>query len=129
MCDSRNGYIPYTDWHVLRITTRIPYREFKPEWGKRAPCPACGRGAYYGLAFRLSDIVLPEHPNTFFGPEIERTNSYDVYLTENVAQLLKAEGVKGGLLTRLLADDEARLVQEGTPADQRKVKNRRIYLT
>jgi hypothetical protein len=50
-------------------------------------------------------------------------------LTEGVAQMLKAERVKGGLLMRLLEDDEARLVLEGTPAAQRKVKNRRIYLT
>jgi hypothetical protein len=43
--------------------------------------------------------------------------------------MLKAAGVKGGLLIRLLEDDEARLVLEGTPASERKVKNRRIHLT
>ncbi|HEY3391747.1 MAG TPA: hypothetical protein VGK58_03510 [Lacipirellulaceae bacterium] len=120
--------IPYTDWYVFRVTTRVPYREFKPE-RKKAPCATCGRGAYYGNPFRVGDIAVPDHPNTFFAPDVERTNCYDVYLTESVAQTLKSEGVKGGLLMRLLEDDEARLVQKGTPAAQRMVKNRRVYLT
>ncbi len=120
--------VPYTDWHVLRVTTRVPYRAFTPK-REKPPCKMCGRGAYYGSAFALSDIALPEQPNTFFGPEAERTNSYDVYLTESVAEMLKAEGVKGGLLIRLLSDDEAQVMRQGTPAAQRKIKNQRIYLT
>jgi hypothetical protein len=121
--------VPNTDWHLLRATTRVPYRDFKPEWEKKSPCATCGRGAYYGTVLRIEDIAVPEHPNTFFAPEVERTNGYDVFLAEDAALMLKAERVKGGLLMRLLEDDEARLVLEGTPAAQRKVKNRRIYLT
>jgi hypothetical protein len=122
--------IPYTDWHAFRVTTKVPYREFRPEWEKRSPCATCGRGAYYGTALRVGDIAVPELPNTFFGPDVERANCYgDVYVTETVAQTLKTGGVKGGLLSRLLDDDEARLVLEGGPAAQRKVKNRRVYLT
>lgn len=120
--------VPYTDWHMLRATTRVSYRAFTPK-REKPPCRTCGRGAYYGGAFTLSDIALPEHSNTFFGPELERTNAYDIYLTESVAEMLKAEGVKGGVLMRLLSDDEARVIREGTPTAQRKIKNQRIYLT
>ena len=120
--------VPYTEWHVFRITTRVPYQDFKPN-REKAPCKTCGRGAYYGSAFALREIALPDHPNTFFAPDAERTNAYDVYLTESVAQMLKTSGVKGGSLSRLLDDDEVRLLREDTPAARRKVKNREIYLT
>ena len=107
---------------------RVPYRDFTPE-REKPPCPTCKRGAYYGLAWRLRDITLPEHPNALFAPDVERTNGYDVYLTEEVAQMLKSNSVKGGLLTRLLNDEEACLLQENTPAARRKVKNQHIFLT
>jgi hypothetical protein len=120
--------VPYSDWHVLRVTTRVPYLDFHAE-RPEPPCTTCGRGAYYGTAFTRRDIALPEHDNTFFGPEQERTNAYDVYCTQCVAHMLKSSGVKGGVLKRLLTDEEARLVREGTPATQRKVKHQRIDLT
>ena len=50
-------------------------------------------------------------------------------MTESVAQMLKSSGVKGGSLTRLLNDEEYRLICEGTPAARRKVKNQQLYLT
>jgi hypothetical protein len=122
--------VPYTDWHALRVTHRVAYRDFTPEWDKRrGPCATCGRGAYYGIAQRLRDIAVPEQGNTLFGPEVERTNAYDVFLTEDVARMLKSSGVKGGLLIRLLDDEEYRLFCEGTPAARRKLKDYRIYLT
>jgi hypothetical protein len=120
--------VPYTEWHVLRVTTRVPYRDFTPERTK-PQCKTCGRGAYYGIASALSHIAVPEHDNTLFAPELERTNGYDVYLTQNVTELLKSSGVKGGLLTRLLDDEEYRLSCEGTPAARRKIKNLNVFLT
>jgi hypothetical protein len=120
--------VPYTEWHALRVTHRVAYRDFRPE-RQKPPCSTCGRGAYYGIAQRLRDIVLPARDNTFFGPEVERTNAYDVFLTEDVARMLKSSGVKGGLLLRLLDDEEFRLFCEGTPAARRKLKDLRIYLT
>jgi hypothetical protein len=121
-------HVRYTEWHVLRVTAKVPYREFTPK-REKSPCPTCGRGAYYGMAWRLRDIAVPEHPNTFFAPDLDRTNGPDVYLTEEVAQMLKSNGVKGGLLTRLVNDEEARLLETATRVAQRKVKNRHIYLT
>jgi hypothetical protein len=122
--------VPYTDWHALRVTHRVPYRDFQPEWDKhRGPCATCGRGAYYGVALALRHIAVPDRDNTFFAPELERTNAYDVFLTEDVARMLKSSGVKGGLLIRLLDDEEYRLSCEGTPAARRKLKDYHIYLT
>jgi hypothetical protein len=72
---------------------------------------------------------VPEYDNTFFAPEVERTNVYDVYLTENVARMLKSEGVKGGLLTRLFDDEEDRILREGTASARRNVKDQHIFLT
>jgi len=121
--------VPYTDWHALRVTHRVAYRDFTPEWERKAPCTTCGRGAYYGVAQALRHIAVPIRDNTFFAPELERTNAYDVFMTEDVARMLKSSGVKGGLLIRLLDDEEFRLFCEGTPAARRKLKDFRIYLT
>ncbi len=120
--------VPYTEWHVFRVARRVAYMDFTPKREKQ-PCKTCGRGAYYGIASRLREIAVPDEDNTFFAPDVERTNSYDVYLTESVARLFKSEGVKGGLLTRLLDDDEYRVLCEGTPAARRKLKDQHIYLT
>jgi hypothetical protein len=120
--------IPYTEWHVLRVTKRVPYKDFSPQITKPF-CKSCGRGAYYGIANRLRDMAVPPEDNTFFGPELEGTNRYDVFLTESVTRMFKSEGVKGGQLSRLLDDDEFRLLHEGTPAARRKVKDQHIYLT
>jgi len=120
--------VPYTEWHVLRVTCRVVYKDFAPK-REKPPCKSCGRGAYYGIANALSHIAVPASDNTLFAPELERTNGYDVYLTESVARMMKSEGVKGGLMTRLLDDDEYRVLREGTPAARRKLKDQRIYLT
>lgn len=120
--------IPYTEWHVLRVTTKVAYRDFKPK-REEPPCETCGRGVYYGIAGALRHISVPRHSRTFFAPEVERDQSYDVYMTENVAFMLKAEGVKGGLLERLLDDEEYRPFCEGTPAARRKLKRIQIFLS
>ena len=120
--------IPYTEWHVLRITNRVAYKVFIPK-REEPPCKTCGRGAYYGIASTLRDIAVPDHENTFFTPAVERINGYDVYVTESVAHMLKAEGVKGGRLERLMDDDEYRLFCEGTPAARRKLKGIQIFLS
>ena len=120
--------VPHADWHVLRVTHRVAYRDFKPQ-REKPPCPECGRGAYFGIAQALRQIAVPSRQNTFFAPELERTNAFDVYLTEDVARMLKSSGVKGAMLSRLLDDEEYRLFCEGTPAARRKLKDYRIFLT
>ena len=56
-------------------------------------------------------------------------SNLDPKVTEDVARMLKSSGVKGGLLKRLLDDEEYRLSCEGTPAARRKLKDYHIYLT
>lgn len=120
--------IPYTDWHVLGVTCRVAYKDFVPK-REKPPCKTCGRGAYYGVASLLRHIAVPDHDNTFFAPELERTNAYDVYLTESVARMLKSEGVKGGSLTRLLDDAEDHALREGTASERKMLKDRQFFLT
>ena len=120
--------IPYTDWHVLRVTTKVPFKDFKPE-REKPPCKECGRGAYYGIAETSDQIAVPEHENSLFTPEIERGQGFDVYMTERVAHLLKEKGVRGGSLIRLMNEEEHRLMRKGTPAARRKVKDLQIWLT
>lgn len=120
--------IPYTEWHVIRITTRVPYKDFTPKRDKQ-PCKTCGRGAYYGGAHTLKEIALPDHQNTLFAPELERTNAYDIFMTESVANMLKSSKAKGGLLDRLLTDEEYQVAMHGSAAAKRKLKDLRIYLT
>ncbi len=119
--------IPYTDWHVLRVTSKVAFKDFVPK-REDPPCKVCGRGAYYGIAEALRQIAVPKHHNTFFTPQIERGQGQDIYMTEKVALMLKANGVKGGSLSRLLDDKEYRLYREGTVAARRKIKGLQIYL-
>lgn len=120
--------IPYTEWHVVRVTTRVLFKDFKPE-REKPPCRKCGRGAWYGIPEALRHIAVPKHDNTLFAPAVEATNGYEVYMTDTAVQMLKANRAKGVHLTRLLDDDEYRLMCEGTPAARGKIKNWEIHLT
>ncbi len=73
--------IPYTDWHVLRVTAIVPYKKFKPTYdGPSFPaCKVCGYHPYYGLVEALHQIGLPSQDNTFFTPEYERPQGQDVF--------------------------------------------------
>jgi hypothetical protein len=119
--------IPHTDWHVMRITKEVPFKEFTPNYEKAA-CKICGYRAYYGVAQALSEISMPDEENAFFTPDLERPQGQDVYLTEQVALMLKANGAKGATLSRLLDNQEYKLLCENTPEAARKIKNRHIYL-
>jgi hypothetical protein len=120
--------IPSTDWHVLRITRTVPFKKFKPKYDPTWPaCKACGGRPYYGIAEALQQIGVPTEDNTFFTPELERAGQ-DIYLTEKVALMLKANHAKGASLDRLLDDDEYKLACLDTAAARRKIKNRTIYL-
>jgi hypothetical protein len=120
--------IPYSDWHVLRISRKVAFKDFTPKRDK-PPCSTCGRGAYYRIAESLDQISVPDEKNTFFTPEIERSQGQDIYLTEDVAQMLKSEGAVGASLHRLLDSEEYKLAIQGTPAARKKIKNRYIWLS
>jgi hypothetical protein len=119
--------IPSTDWHVLRITRTVPFKKFKPRYDEPG-CKLCGYRAYYGIADALRQIAVPAEDNTFFTPKFERPQGQDIYLTEQVALMLKANRAKGAALDRLLDDDEYKLACADTPAAQRKIKHRSICL-
>ena len=119
--------IPQTNWHVLRVTTTVPYKQFKPKYDG-PPCKSCGYRPYYGLAEGLHQIGVPSATNTFFAPKYERPQDQDVYLTEDLALMLKANRVKGALLTRLLTKDEYELASDDKPSERGKVKGQFIFL-
>jgi hypothetical protein len=119
--------IPHTDWHVLRVTAKVPFKKFKPNYCDAA-CKACGYRAYFGVAEALHQIAVPSGENTFFTPEFERPQGQDIYLTEKVALMLKSNRAKGAKLDRLLEEDEYKLASADTPAASRKIKHRYIFL-
>jgi hypothetical protein len=119
--------IPHTDWHALRITTKVRYKKFKPDREAGPPCRKCGWDAYSGLAEALSQIEVPRHENTFFTPVLERGDGQDVFLTEKVARMLKSEGARGASMHRLLSDEEYQWHLEDTPASRRKIQERVIW--
>lgn len=117
-----------TDWHVLRITSTVPFKKFKPTYDKLLPgCKVCGYRPYYGVADALHQLGVPSKANTFFTPEFERPQGQDIYLTEDVALMLKANLVKGAELHRVLSEDEDKLART-SPEARRKIKNRFIFL-
>jgi len=122
--------IPQTDWHVLRVTTTVRFRKFKPKYdGPSFPaCKVCGYRPYYGVVEALHQIELPNHDNTFFTPEYERPQGQDVFLTEKVALMLKGNRARGAELHRLLTEEECKWAEEDTPQARRKIKDRFIFL-
>jgi hypothetical protein len=80
------------------------------------------------VAQALSQIAVPDEENTFFTPELERPQGQDVYLTEKVALMLKANGAKGAQLHRVLNDEEYQLFCTGSAAAKRKIKERVLHL-
>ena len=95
---------------------------------ERGACKVCGYRAYYGLVEALHQVGLPAGDNTFFTPEYERPQGQDVFLTEKVALLLKANRAKGAVLERLLNDEEYELSCADMPAGRRRIKHRSITL-
>jgi hypothetical protein len=120
--------LPGTEWHVLRVTATVPFKKFKPVHDKLLPrCKICGYWPYYGVADALHQIGLPPEDNTFFTPDLERPQGQDVYLTERVALMLKANRAKGAELHRLLTEAEYKSACTG-PEARRKIKHRIIFL-
>jgi len=122
--------LPQTKWHVLRVTATVPFKKFKPKYdGPAFPaCKVCGYRPYYGLVEGLHQIDLPKHDNTFFTPEYERPQGQDVFLTQKVALMLKANRARGAGLRRLLSEEECKWAQEDTPQARRKIRGRFIFL-
>jgi hypothetical protein len=98
-------------WHALRATVRVDSDPGVFRYEKRK-CKVCSNpvdgGGSHGL---LSEIEPPPTPNTFFthkkrclareGPD------RDLFCTEDVAVLLREQGIHKGSFHRLWTDEEA----------------------
>jgi hypothetical protein len=119
--------IPETEWHALRITKQVPVQKFTPNFDGPA-CKACGYRPFYGIVEAASQIAPPDDDNTFFTPALERPQSQDVFLTEKVAQMLKANRAHGAEFSRLLDDNEYKLLRADGPQAARTLRGRTINL-
>lgn len=98
--------VPGAPWHVVNMTERV--------WTDAAcltpsgfKCEVCGRvKEVIGSVMRMSSIAIPDSPGTFFAPKIDRAGSTngerDVFITEDIYQCLKAEGINGACFRRLM---------------------------
>ncbi len=94
------------EWHVLRITNR---RHFVPEIYRTEgkPCPICHRVRQYGSVRFEREIDLPTETLTFFSTDKPRgQGGYDIFVTAKLRDVLLESGAKGGVLHRLLNDEE-----------------------
>lgn len=108
-------------WHAMKVTERVDCDESVIQ--SIAPfCPECGRPDRAPGAFtQLKQLSIPKRQNTFFTTKkgwAKPFSSRYIHLTEDVAQLLKAAGIKGGWCVRLLTDEEVRIA--GDKAKQGK---------
>jgi hypothetical protein len=105
-----------TGWHAFRVSLFV---ESSEEVIKTTgpQCPECGRPEEsWGVHQRLSDLSLPLDSNTFFttkscwpsAPFLDR----EMFLTEDVMELITDAGITGGYCYRLWTEDEARKYDE-----------------
>lgn len=96
-------------WHALRVTERVECDESVME--QIGPfCRECGRAERVPGAFtKLEELSLPSRPRVIFTtkkgwpkPFRDRTT----FLTEDVVELLKGAGIKGGWCHRLWTSNE-----------------------
>ena len=109
--------IPLTSWHVVRITEKASSTQ-KQSGGS---CKSCGRASGHGGWDSLEELVLPTHDNTFFTTALESQSGCDysiwhrtqqVFVTEKLAQILKAGKIKAGLLIPILSSKELDSLKE-----------------
>ena len=99
-----------TGWHAFKTTLLV---ESDNEVIKTSgvACPECGRPAdSWGLHEALSKLSLPASTNTFFttktGWPSHPSHDRSIFLSEEIAMLLKRKGIKGGCCSQLLTDKE-----------------------
>ena len=96
-------------WHALRVTCLVKVLPGVLE-ASGMPCPECGRKEYAGgCVQKVSEIAVPESPNTFFASQESLPLPFwdrDIFLTEDLMQAMKSNGIKGGYCYRLYTDEE-----------------------
>lgn len=106
-------------WYALRVTTRV---ECDP--GVMQPigpfCPICGRpDRVPGEFTKMGELSLPGRTNTLFTTTLSWAKPFwgrEVFLTEDVVQVLKASGIRGGSCNRLWTDEEAQKLKDYSKA-------------
>ena len=109
-------------WHAMKVTERVDCDESVIQ--SIGPlCPECKRPDRAPGSFtQLKQLSLPKRQNTFFTTEsgwAKPFSSRYIHMTEDVAQLLKAKGIKGGWCVRLWTDEE---VRQGEEKSKQKIK-------
>lgn len=102
-------------WHAMRVTERVDCDETVMQM-MGLFCSGCGRARRTPGAFTKFDrLRLPSLANTFFTTKKTWSKPFrdrDTFLTEDVVNLLKAEGIGGGWCNRLLTQKEAERVED-----------------
>ncbi len=126
--------IPLTPWHVVRITEKVASAQEITDF----TCKACGAATGHGGWDSLEELALPDAEITFFTTQLETQHGLDysiwhraqvVFVTEKLAQILKAGRVIAGMLLPILSTQELQTLKEtmekgGTP----RLKNPLIRL-
>jgi hypothetical protein len=104
--------LPETNWHVLRITERVPIDSSILELSGHK-CSLCKRQGQYGGLQYEREVQRPSAELTFFSSLKERgQGGYEIFATNRLQQLLKEVGAKGGVLHRLYTHEEEPLIYE-----------------
>jgi hypothetical protein len=117
--------IPLTSWYVVRITEKVASAQKRSDF----TCKVCGAVTGHGGWDSLEEIELPDAETTFFTTQLETQHGLDysiwhraqvVFVTDKLAQLLKAGRVIAGMLLPILSTQELQSLKEtmekgGTP--------------
>ncbi len=126
--------IPFTDWHVLRITKKIPCAQERPDF---FTCRHCGASFGFRSWYTAEDLTVPVGDNTFLTTELEYRcgcelgmwhRTQRVYMTENVGRILEAAHVFAGFLERLMSHDEIQSLEEVLAGRAPRPRNMTIRL-
>jgi hypothetical protein len=109
--------IPLTSWHGVRITEKVASAQEISDF----TCKICGAATGHGGWDSLEEIVLPAAETTFFTTQLETQHGRDysiwhraqvVFVTEKLAQILKAGRVIAGLLLPILSSKELQALED-----------------
>ena len=107
-------------WHALRAILLIDHLDGVIK-ARKPLCSECGRPKEnFGLFEYKNQLSLPVQPNTFFTTKTSwpscHFNDREIFISEDVLQVLQKAGIAGGYCTRLWTDDE--LIKQKQKAKQ-----------
>jgi hypothetical protein len=96
-------------WHALRVTLRVDHADDVVDTSG-PQCPECGRPNETGGIFEyLSELSLPIQSNTFFTTKTSwprHSSDRDLFITEDVLQVLQEGSIAGGYCSRIWTEEE-----------------------